>query len=201
MFTQVLESSDENDSECGAPTLSPVSTASDISCRIWPGKDNDEVLSMKDFSSDGTSESSTAQQLQFEQSTAVEQQEESSGAQGSFYAYRLVGDNVDKNVRPSLQRDENRGQSLHHFHAYGVKDRVPTASLSDLAPAACTPDPDTLLPSPEDVECLKKEMSILLSRYSEDITTILLVPLIIFHILAGSLFSIWMISRIRPNKL
>ena len=104
-------------------------------------------------------------------------------------------------MRPSLQRDENRGQSLHHFHAYGVKDRVPTASLSDLAPAACTPDPDTLLPSPEDVECLKKEMSILLSRYSEDITTILLVPLIMFHILAGSLFSIWMISRIRPNKL
>ena len=35
--------------------------------------------------------------------------------------FKIVGDNVDKNVRPTFQRSN---QSLHHFHSYAVKDRV-----------------------------------------------------------------------------
>jgi len=77
---------------------------------------------------------------------------------------------VDKKVKPSSQRDENRGKSLHHFHAYGVKDRVPIGSLSDVTPASCIPDPNRLLPSPEDVKCLKEETCILLSRHILKIT-------------------------------
>ena len=43
------------------------------------------------------------------------------------YGYKLVGDNVDKNVKPSLQRYEMRSQSLHQFHSFAVRDRVPIA--------------------------------------------------------------------------
>ncbi len=90
--------------------------------------------------------------------------ETSTAIQTTCYCYKIVGDNVDKNVKPSLQRHEMKGQSLHHFHCYGVKDRVPASRLSDLKPVDCTPDPTKLLPSLEDVECVKKEMSVLLSR-------------------------------------
>ena len=45
--------------------------------------------------------------------------------------YRFVGDNVDKNIKPSYQRHEHRGQSLHHFHSYAVKDRTVISSYSD----------------------------------------------------------------------
>lgn len=84
---------------------------------------------------------------------------------GFCYGYKLVGDNVDKNVKPSLQRFEKQGQSLHHFHSFGVRDRIPAASLPDIPPKASAPDPAKFLPSAVDVECVKKEMSILLSRF------------------------------------
>ena len=58
---------------------------------------------MNNFSSGDISESSTTLPLQLEQFTAVEQQEESSG-HGECYGYKLVGDNVDKNMKPSFQR-------------------------------------------------------------------------------------------------
>ncbi len=56
--------------------------------------------------------------LELEQPATDDQQEEFLGT--NFYGYKLVGDNV----RPSFQRDEHRGLSLHHFHTYGVKDRI-----------------------------------------------------------------------------
>lgn len=83
-----------------------------------------------------------------------------------MHAFKLVGDNVDRNVKPSRQRHEIENQSLHHFHIYGVKDRVPTASLSDVPSKASVPDPAKLLPSTSDVNLVKKEMTILLSRYN-----------------------------------
>lgn len=41
-----------------------------------------------------------------------------------WFGFRLVGDNVDKNVRPTFQRIERIMQSLHHFNVYIVQDRV-----------------------------------------------------------------------------
>jgi hypothetical protein len=78
--------------------------------------------------------------------------------------FKGVGDNVDENVKPSRQRYEIRSQSIHNFHSYVVKDRVPISSLSDAPPNFSTPDPKKLLPSSEDVVCVKKEMAVLLSR-------------------------------------
>lgn len=36
--------------------------------------------------------------------------------------FKLVGDNLDKNIRPSFQRFNNRTDSLHYFHHYALLD-------------------------------------------------------------------------------
>ena len=78
--------------------------------------------------------------------------------------YKIVGDNIDKNVKPSLQRAEIKAQSLHYFHSYAVKDRVPVGGLSDNSPVAVVPDVTKFLPSLEEIELIKEDMHALLSR-------------------------------------
>ena len=97
---------------------------------------------------------------------SVQGGQDSAQDQGSvqYCGFKLVGDNVDKNVKPSLQQYELKGQSLHHFHAFATRDWVSTSSLSDVPPAVCTPTAEKLLPSPEDIEFIKNDMTILISR-------------------------------------
>ena len=45
--------------------------------------------------------------------------------------YKLVGDNIDKDVRPRDMRIDHQTRSLHYFHTYGVADRVDLTSVSD----------------------------------------------------------------------
>ncbi len=47
--------------------------------------------------------------------------------------FKLVGDNIDRNVRPSLQMLTHQTRSLHHFHSYAVKDRVHWSAASDVS--------------------------------------------------------------------
>ena len=82
-----------------------------------------------------------------------------------WFGYKFVGDNIDKNVKASHQRHELKGQSLHHFHGYAVKDRINLSGVSDEAPAFRTPDPALLLPTTQDVSSLKEEFCVLVSRY------------------------------------
>ena len=42
----------------------------------------------------------------------------------SLKTYKLVGDNIDKNIRPREMRSDHQTKSLHYFHTYGVRDRV-----------------------------------------------------------------------------
>ena len=46
------------------------------------------------------------------------------------YGFRLVGDNVDKNVKPRDMRLNSQTTSLHFFHTYAVKDRICFSHLS-----------------------------------------------------------------------
>eukprot|EP00731_Ephydatia_muelleri_P036130 Em0203g5a len=46
-----------------------------------------------------------------------------------WYGFRLVGDNVDKNVKPRDMRLNSQTTSLH-FHTYAVKDRICFSHLS-----------------------------------------------------------------------
>ena len=77
--------------------------------------------------------------------------------------YKFVGD-VDKNVKPSRQRQEIKGKSLHYFHAYAAKDQVNLALLSECPPPKSAPDPNLLLPPAADVLYVMEEISILMSR-------------------------------------
>lgn len=77
--------------------------------------------------------------------------------------FRLVGDNVDKNVRPSFQRIDRRTQSLHYFNAYAVMDRVDLTGFFD-EPIATAVFPKSLLPHTEDVAAVKEDFVTLVSR-------------------------------------
>ena len=80
----------------------------------------------------------------------------------TFFSFKIVGDNIDKNVKPSRQRAEIKAQSLHYFYSYAVRDRVSVSELSDACPKT-HPDPRKLLPSQEDIESICKDICILIS--------------------------------------
>ena len=68
--------------------------------------------------------------------------------------FKLVGDNLDKTVKPRYMRSDRQTQSLHYFQSYAVKDRVNSSGLSDNLPVSSWHTPDelcrTLLPSKND---------------------------------------------------
>lgn len=83
----------------------------------------------------------------------------------SWFGYKVVGDNIDKNVKPRFHRQEHKGQSLHHFHGFAVKDRV---DLTSFSPPLAEIDASMLLPSSADILALKKELEVLISRYDNE---------------------------------
>ena len=75
----------------------------------------------------------------------------------------IVEDNINKNFRPSYQRQDRQTKSLHYFHAYAVKNRVDISSLSDARPAAVI-TPENFLPTQSDLNKLLKDFETLTSR-------------------------------------
>ena len=82
---------------------------------------------------------------------------------GSQCGFVIVGDNIDKNIRPSLQREGRKTLSLHYFHSYAVKNRLDITSFSDESPAAVI-SPEGILPSFEDFQSLLNDFEVLVSR-------------------------------------
>ena len=81
-------------------------------------------------------------------------------------SYKLVGDNIDKEVCPRDMRSEYQTRSLHYFHTYAVRDRV---ALSEVSDAKKVPDVKAiqlqeLLPTSNDTKELRKNFSILIAR-------------------------------------
>ena len=79
---------------------------------------------------------------------------------------KLVGDNVDKNIKPQDMRIDNQTKSLHYFHLYDVRDRIDLTEYGDEEP---TPDissvsVDSILPSAEDDLAMRTNFSILIAR-------------------------------------
>ena len=48
--------------------------------------------------------------------------------------YTIVGDNVDKNIKPRDMRIDKQVTSMHAFHMYATKDRVDASTLPDDKP-------------------------------------------------------------------
>lgn len=84
----------------------------------------------------------------------------------SLKSYKLVGDNIDKEVRPRDMRSDHQTRSLHYFHTYGVRDRVDLSDVSDKHPM---PELSSLrltdlLPNATDEKNLLANFSILVGR-------------------------------------
>lgn len=86
-------------------------------------------------------------------------------ASPNWCGFKVVGDNLDKNVKPRYMRIDKRTQSLHYFNAYAVKDRVDCSEDStehQQFPPTC--DPQTILPNQDDHFQFFENCSILLGR-------------------------------------
>lgn len=81
--------------------------------------------------------------------------------------YKVVIDNIDKNVKPRDMRIDSQTKSLHYVQIYSVKDRVDFSSWSELPKDGemCLYD---ILPSTADYLKLKENLSILVARTMTD---------------------------------
>ena len=82
------------------------------------------------------------------------------------WGFKIMGDNIDKNLRQSYQRCDRQTVSLHYFHSCAVGDRIDFSHLSDIAPESVVIDPATILPNNNDLDAIKKELQVLVSRYA-----------------------------------
>ena len=80
--------------------------------------------------------------------------------------YKLVGDNIDKNIRPREMRSDYQTRSLHFFHSYALLDRVDMSGFSEKMPEVDMSHIDlkNLLPSSVDAEVIQKNFAVLVSR-------------------------------------
>ena len=87
-------------------------------------------------------------------------------------SFKLVGDNIDKNVKARYLRSDHGNSSLHYFHSFAVKDRIDFSHLSSTLPFSCSNSPSKLaleiLPSVEDDATLKSLFKVHVSRILVD---------------------------------
>ena len=81
----------------------------------------------------------------------------------SWKGFKVVGDNLDKNIKPSFKRFANKTNSLHYFHHYALLDRVDFSGYSEYIPNDSI-NLKTLLISRSDVAKLESDAIILFSR-------------------------------------
>ena len=85
---------------------------------------------------------------------------------GHLTTFKIVGDNIDKEVKPRHMRSDNQTRSLHYFHSYAVRDRLNLDSYDDnpSAPDQSSIDLELLLPSSDDARDIRHNMTILIAR-------------------------------------
>ena len=81
-------------------------------------------------------------------------------------SFRLVGDNIDKTVRPRHMRVDHQNLSLHYFHVYAVQDRISFQHLSSTPMLVTLEDIDVnkFLPNADDYTTLKNNFKVLMKR-------------------------------------
>ena len=76
--------------------------------------------------------------------------------------YKIVFDNIDKNVNPRYMRSDYQTRSLHYVQSFAVKDRIAFSNLSgEIRTEVNIFD---VIPGEEDYKALKQDFIILLSR-------------------------------------
>ena len=77
--------------------------------------------------------------------------------------FKLVIDNVNKNIRPTFQRIDRQTQSLHYCHTIAIKDRIDLSKYSELSCSNLLKISD-FLPNAQDLKLIKKDFQILVYR-------------------------------------
>ena len=85
--------------------------------------------------------------------------------QSQWTGFKIVGDNIDKNVRPSNQRVDHQTRSYHYFHSFAVLDRIDLSISSNRAPNTFNLTIDDFLINSHDIMQLERDFEVLLSRY------------------------------------
>jgi hypothetical protein len=80
--------------------------------------------------------------------------------------FKIVGDNIDKTVKPREETSDNHNKSLHYFHSYAVRDRTNAYGLEDNPHLPNIEDINILdvLQTDDDRNILKKNMSIIAGK-------------------------------------
>ena len=95
-------------------------------------------------------------------------QHEKSAKRCTFKTFKLVGDNIDKNINPQDVRIDSQTVSLHYFHSYAVRDRIDLSNYEDdpcfVDSASVLPHLSTVLPSSEDLEAISENFIHLVAR-------------------------------------
>ena len=82
------------------------------------------------------------------------------------FTFKIVGDNIDKHIKPRDMRSDYQARSLHYFHSYAVQDWLNMDDFDDNIPC---PDPgavslELLLPTPQDEANIRNNTCILVAR-------------------------------------
>jgi L1 cell adhesion molecule like protein len=98
--------------------------------------------------------------------SAADNTETLSTNHAEFPTFKIVGDNVDKTIKPRQETSQHHNQSLHYFHSYAVKDRIDVSSLEDNPglPDFESIDTFSVLPTEEDKKILKDNMAIIAGK-------------------------------------
>lgn len=97
------------------------------------------------------------------------QEETEDNVASPWNGFRVVGDNLDKTVRPHYMRVDHKTDSLHFFYMFAVRDCVNLSEVPD-TPSSFVDVPvhqlplDVLLPSSSDYQNLLNNFSVLISR-------------------------------------
>lgn len=80
--------------------------------------------------------------------------------------FKLVGDNVDKTVKPRHETMDSHAKSLHYFHCFAVRDRLDMSSFEDDPglPEIGDINVNEVLPTEDDHATLTNNMTILMMR-------------------------------------
>lgn len=80
--------------------------------------------------------------------------------------FKIVGDNIDKHVKPREMRVDAQSKSLHYFNFYAAKSRVDMSKLEDqpCLPDFASFDPEKLLPTKQDHEVILSNFKVHITR-------------------------------------
>lgn len=80
--------------------------------------------------------------------------------------FKFIGDNVDKKRGVRDARSDHSGQMIHMYSTLVARSRLPTLDLRETGQTAdlCTIPWKTFLPSSKDIEHVKRNMVVLVSR-------------------------------------